>query len=191
MPASGALSTLPRFAHRAKAARDDASDGLSGLRVFRQRLILHALLDFNITRFGSRFAGNDFVNVSGHRVVSRLPGKLEKSLLESPRASTGRALEREDPGPALDSRDGVTPDGRLVPVPVERHRREVKCRRFRATAVHRIRPLHCAISFCRFALRPSAPVPSRSIRISRGSAPRLGPTIPRDSSSSMIRAARP
>jgi hypothetical protein len=39
--------------------------------------------------------------------------------------------------------------------------------------------------------RPSAPSPSRSMRISRGSAPLLGPTMPRFSSSSMIRAARP
>ena len=39
--------------------------------------------------------------------------------------------------------------------------------------------------------RPSAPRPSRSIRMSRGSAPLLGPTMPRFSNSSMIRAARP
>ena len=38
---------------------------------------------------------------------------------------------------------------------------------------------------------PSAPSPSKSIRMSRGSAPLLGPTMPRFSSSSMIRAARP
>ena len=37
---------------------------------------------------------------------------------------------------------------------------------------------------------PSAPPRSRSIRISRGSAPLLGPTMPRSSSSSMMRAAR-
>jgi hypothetical protein len=37
---------------------------------------------------------------------------------------------------------------------------------------------------------PSAPEPSRSMRISRGSAPLPGPTMPRFSSSSMIRAAR-
>src|SRR2546426_944691 len=37
---------------------------------------------------------------------------------------------------------------------------------------------------------PSAPVPSRSIKMSRGSAPLLGPTMPRFSSSSMMRAAR-
>lgn len=37
---------------------------------------------------------------------------------------------------------------------------------------------------------PSAPPPSRSIKISRGSAPLLGPTMPRFSSSSMMRAAR-
>jgi hypothetical protein len=38
---------------------------------------------------------------------------------------------------------------------------------------------------------PSAPPPSKSIKMSRGSAPLLGPTMPRFSSSSMIRAARP
>lgn len=38
---------------------------------------------------------------------------------------------------------------------------------------------------------PSYPWPSRSSRISRGSAPLLGPTMPRSSSSSMIREARP
>ena len=38
---------------------------------------------------------------------------------------------------------------------------------------------------------PSWPSPSRSIRMSRGSAPLLGPTMPRFSSSSMMRAARP
>ena len=37
---------------------------------------------------------------------------------------------------------------------------------------------------------PSAPPPSKSIRMSRGSAPLLGPTMPRCSNSSMMRAAR-
>ena len=39
-------------------------------------------------------------------------------------------------------------------------------------------------------LAPSAPPLSRSMRMSRGSAPLLGPTMPRFSSSSMMRAAR-
>ena len=41
------------------------------------------------------------------------------------------------------------------------------------------------------SLPPSAPSPSKSIKISLGSAPLPGPTIPRFSNSSMIRAARP
>ena len=61
------VTTWGRGQH-AHASRDDALDGLPGLRVLDKGRIFDALRD--LIAFGFRtFLGNGFVNVSGHAEV--------------------------------------------------------------------------------------------------------------------------
>src|ERR1035437_2345733 len=55
----------PRFQH-AEATEDDAADRFAVFRMFRERSVLHALLDFEIARLLAGLRRNGFVNVGGH-----------------------------------------------------------------------------------------------------------------------------
>ena len=87
------VTTWGRGQH-ADASRDDALDGLSGLRVLDKGCIFDALLD--LIAFGLRafFRGNGFVNVSGHAEVMSERRSVTRKFLADRGDSSGVHLQR-------------------------------------------------------------------------------------------------
>ena len=53
------------------AARNDATDGLAGFRMLRERSVLHALLELELADTGTGLLRDGLVNVRGHGVKGR------------------------------------------------------------------------------------------------------------------------
>ena len=62
----GGRTAAAADANQAQAAHEDAPDRLAGFRVFRQRRVLHALVDFVAAHFAAGLGRDGFVNVSRH-----------------------------------------------------------------------------------------------------------------------------
>ena len=93
-------------AHETGSARDDAPDGLAGVRVMRERGVFHALLHFKAPGFLVLALGNGFVNVGGH-AVELTPLGLSFQVL---RASHSRRTAESD----LPFRDEALTDAHLA-----------------------------------------------------------------------------
>ena len=78
------------------ASRDDALDGLSGLRVLDKGCIFDALLDLKAFGFRAFFRGNCFVNVNGHAQVMSDGRSVTRKFLADSSDSSGVHLQRPD-----------------------------------------------------------------------------------------------
>jgi hypothetical protein len=65
-PGGRLFSGLAGAGQNAKTTDQDAADGFARIRVSGEGLVVHALFDFKVTRFGAAFLRDGFVEVSGH-----------------------------------------------------------------------------------------------------------------------------